>query len=630
MWTPSLPELPPPPPTWPPALAGSQRERRRRDVITTKLESSSFSGAIMALASTTSMAASLRSVEEHAHLVLQQMNKMRQQLEFCDLHVHIGQVVFGVHKLVLAASSPYFAALLSGGMKESAGDVVQIQEVEANIFHLLLDFIYTGSVLISPENVQELMTAADMFQLNHVVALCCDFLKEQIEPGNCIGFFQFSEQLACQPLLEFTESYIHAHFPAAQQGEEFLMLTKEQLIRLLRSEELCIEDEHQVFSAAMSWLQKDTATRKRHVVEVLEPVRVSLLPPQRLQKTIEEVTDFSLRVALQTLLREYFEPSLSPKDKKLCNFLQTSRVRPRRKARKFLYAIGGYIRLQGGRWSDSRALSCVERFDTFSQYWSTVSSLHQARSGMSTAVLEGKIYVVGGEKDSMIFDCVECYDPVTKQWTAVASMNQPRCSLGVCSCHGAIYAMGGWVGAEIGNDIERFSPEDNAWQVVGQMSVPRYNFACCESQGLIYVVGGIGQEGIELSSAEVYDPITKRWILLPCMGTRRAYLGVAFLNDCLYAVGGWNESQDFLNTVEKFSFVEDKWVDVAPMRVPRAGVSVVSVNGLLYATGGRASMQNHSAPVTSDSVEVYNPHTDAWTEIGSMITSRCEGSLAVL
>lgn len=53
--------------------------------------------------------------------------------------------------------------------------------------------------------------------------------------------------------------------------------------------------------------------------------------------------------------------------------------------------------MQGGRWSDSRALSCVERFDTFNQYWTTVSSIHQARSGLGVAVLEGMIYVVGGK-----------------------------------------------------------------------------------------------------------------------------------------------------------------------------------------------------------------------------------------
>lgn len=60
------------------------------------------------------------------------------------------------------------------------------------------------------------------------------------------------------------------------------------------------------------------------------------------------------------------------------------------------YFLGGYNRLQGGRWSDSRALSCVERFDTFSHYWTTVSSLHQARSGLGVAVVGGMVYAIGG------------------------------------------------------------------------------------------------------------------------------------------------------------------------------------------------------------------------------------------
>lgn len=44
------------------------------------------------------------------------------------------------------------------------------------------------------------------------------------------------------------------------------------------------------------------------------------------------------------------------------------------------------------------------------------------------------------------------------------------------------------------------------------------------------------------------------------MGTRRAYLGVAALNDCIYSIGGWNETQDALHTVEKYSFEEVGWM----------------------------------------------------------------------
>ncbi|XP_074236831.1 actin-binding protein IPP isoform X3 [Saimiri boliviensis] len=544
------------------------------------------------------------SSDKHAQLILAQINKMRSGQHFCDVQLQVGKETFKAHRLVLAASSPYFAALFTGGMKESSKDVVPILGIEAAIFQILLDFIYTGIVNIGVNNVQELIVAADMLQLTEVVHLCCEFLKGQIDPLNCIGIFQFSEQIACHDLLEFSENYIHVHFLEVHSGEEFLALTKDQLIKILRSEELSIEDEYQVFLAAMQWILKDLGKRRKHVVEVLDPIRFPLLPPQRLLKYIE----------------------------------------------------GGYTRLQGGRWSDSRALSCVERFDTFSQYWTTVSSLHQARSGLGVTVLGGMVYAIGetgflhvgqtqvihppalafqsagitGEKDSMIFDCTECYDPVTKQWTTVASMNHPRCGLGVCVCYGAIYALGGWVGAEIGNTIERFDPDENKWEVVGNMAVSRYYFGCCEMEGLIYVIGGISNEGLELRSFEVYDPLSKRWSPLPPMGTRRAYLGVAALNDCIYSIGGWNETHDALHTVEKYSFEEEKWVEVASMKVPRAGMCVVAVNGLLYVSGGRSSSHDFLAPGTLDSVEVYNPHSDTWTEIGNMITSRCEGGVAVL
>uniref|UniRef100_W5LKW1 Intracisternal A particle-promoted polypeptide n=1 Tax=Astyanax mexicanus TaxID=7994 RepID=W5LKW1_ASTMX len=568
--------------------------------------------------------------ERHARLLLSHMNRLRLRSDFCDVRLLVGGQVFQVHRLVLAASGPYFSALFSGGMSEAREEEVQITGVDAEVFQVLLEFIYTGSIDVTVENVQELMVAADMLQLSEVVAICGDFLRSHMEASNCVGIYQFLEQIGCLDLLEFTENYIHVHFLEVCVSEEFSSLSKDQLVRLLRSEELRIEDEYQVFTAAMNWLLFDISHRKKYVVEILEPVRFPLLSPQRLFKYIEGVSDFSLRVALQTLLREYTEVSKSPKENKTLSLLQPAKTRPRRKARKYLYAIGGYTRLQGGRWSDSRALSCVERFDSFSQFWTTVSSLHQARSGLGVATLEGMIYVVGGEKDSMIFDCAERYDPVTKQWAAVSSLNFPRCGVGVCPCHGALYALGGWIGSEIGKTMERFDPEENKWEVIGNMPVPRYYFGCCELQGFIYVIGGISDEGAELRSAEVYDPISRRWSSLPVMETRRAYVGVASLNNCIYAVGGWNEALGSLETVEKYCPEEEKWVEVSSMAVARAGVSVAAVNGLLYAVGGRASSRDFSAPVTVDSVEIYDPHLDTWTEIGNMITSRCDGGVAVL
>ena len=86
--------------------------------------------------------------DRYARLILAQMNKMRLRTDFCDVGLKVGSRVFMVHRLVLAASSPYFSALFSGGMREADKEEVQILGVETQVFEILLDFIYTGLHLL--------------------------------------------------------------------------------------------------------------------------------------------------------------------------------------------------------------------------------------------------------------------------------------------------------------------------------------------------------------------------------------------------------------------------------------------------------------------------------------------------
>lgn len=65
---------------------------------------------------------------------------------------------------------------------------------------------------VTVENVQDLMTAADMLQVSELVLICGEFLRNHMEPSNCVGIFQFLEQISYSELLEFTQNYIHAHF----------------------------------------------------------------------------------------------------------------------------------------------------------------------------------------------------------------------------------------------------------------------------------------------------------------------------------------------------------------------------------------------------------------------------------
>jgi N-acetylneuraminic acid mutarotase len=66
-----------------------------------------------------------------------------------------------------------------------------------------------------------------------------------------------------------------------------------------------------------------------------------------------------------------------------------------------------------------------------------------ARGGIAAAVLEGKIYVFGGEGQGTVFGEVEVYDPQQNSWRTCTPMPTPRHGLGAVAIGGRIYVIGG-------------------------------------------------------------------------------------------------------------------------------------------------------------------------------------------
>ncbi|CAH8843630.1 unnamed protein product [Trichobilharzia szidati] len=113
------------------------------------------------------------------------------------------------------------------------------------------------------------------------------------------------------------------------------------------------------------------------------------------------------------------------------------------------------------------------------------------------------------------------------------------------------------------------------------------------------------------------------------MAVQRSTVGVAVLDGLLYAVGG-RDGSACLRTVERFNPHTQHWCFIAPMLHRRGGVGVGAVGGRLYAVGGHNAPPNQPHALRTASVEMYEPHTDMWTEVSALSSPRDSIAVAPL
>ncbi|XP_071799254.1 actin-binding protein IPP-like [Asterias amurensis] len=571
----------------------------------------------------------------HAKNLLDGLDRLRTESQFCDVELRVGKTSFCCHRAVLSACSPYFQGMFSGGMREVHQDAVDILGIEGNVFKLLLDFMYSGYLSVESDTVEDLLTAADMIQLQGVVNLCCSFFKTQLHPSNCLGILCFARAHSCEDLAATCLAFACAYFAQVSELDEFLELSLEDIMTLLRSEELRVDREFEVFQAAMRWILHSPSERRKNLVQVLEPVRFPIISQHQLFDYIKACQDLSLRVALGKLL-ERFNPdkrhssTLRPLQSA---FSSPNLHEPRQNARKYVVLVGGYRRNPGDRFYDMETLDSVIQLDTFTNSWTSMPSLQQPRHGHGVAFLNGSLYAIGGECDALINNIVEMLDPVTKHWRDMPPIMTQRCGHGVCTVDGVIYILGGIEGSDVLRSIEKFDEERGGWCVLPErMPEGKSYFAIAEVGGLIYLAGGTTDPtaGVVLRSLESYNPVTSEWNSLASMKHKRSHCSIGVLGDDLYVMGGISADKSVLKSVERYSILEDQWTSVKHMSMPRAGASVATVNGLIYLMGGRSSGKSNRAPKTLDLVECYDTRTNSWIDMGKMPISRCEAAVAVI
>ncbi|XP_052738459.1 kelch-like ECH-associated protein 1B isoform X1 [Bicyclus anynana] len=524
---------------------------------------------------------------------------MRSHHMLTDVVLEVGNELFHVHKVVLAAGSPYFKAMFTSGLKECEMTRVKLQGVCPSAMAWLVYFMYTGKVRITEVTVCQLLPAATMFQISNVIDACCAFLERQLDPSNAIGIANFAEQHGCVELKQKASQFIERHFTQVCQEEEFLQLTPQELICLIRKDELNVREEREVYNSVLSWLKYDEDRRYPRMEHILQAVRCQYLTPNFLKEQMSTCSVLKKVPACREYLAKIF------KDLTLHKKPVVKERRPN--TPRIIYVAGGYFR---------HSIDVFEAFNLDDNCWTTLPRLTVPRSGLGAAFLKGFFYAVGGRNtspgSSYDSDWVDVYSPSTEQWRPCSPMATPRHRVGVAVMDGLLYAVGGSAGSEYHKTVECYDPEKDAWTYVASMGRARLGVGVAVVNRLLYAVGGF--DGARRSnSVECYHPENNCWTEVAPMHYARSGAGVAALNQYIYVVGGYDGTVQ-LASVERYDTERNTWEEVAPVRAARSALSLAVLDNKLYAMGG------YDGTAFLDIVEIYDPSTNTWKS-GAPLTS---------
>lgn len=522
--------------------------------------------------------------------LLHSMNNLRLDKQLSDVSITVKGKKFNAHKLVLAAGSPYFKAMFTGNLKESKKSEITLDYLDHNTFELILNYVYTARIKVADDNVQSLFVASSFLQINKIQLKCSDFLKHRLAPNNCLGIGLLAEKHSCEDLKNSAMEYILKHFEVVFLSEEFLYLSVDRLIDIIKDDELIVSSEHIVYVAVLRWINfrdKPDGNRSEQASELMKHVRFSLMQPEYLVEIasdhwikknekcrayVDEAKDYMLSGHRRTKsdicfhsrnfdghLRLYVFAGGSPTIKKYhpkldkwtdVNHIECDKIRG-----SFSIVRSGHY-LYSARYKDNLLIGYYDLKRRQSMVINQKTDLK--RSGVSLAVSRGILYVIGGHNDTKICRNVYTFNCITGSWSYNGTLCQARTGAGVAVSDDIIYVVGGLTpikGTPV-ETVEHYDPIIGSWEMVAPMKTPRRNLACVAHNGYIYAVGGKNDHN-HIKECERYDPRKNIWESIPSMNECRSSLGLAVLGRFIYAVGGHN-GRRYLNSVEVYDTANEK------------------------------------------------------------------------
>ena len=238
----------------------------------------------------------------------------------------------------------------------------------------------------------------------------------------------------------------------------------------------------------------------------------------------------------------------------------------------------------------------------------TLAPMKVARSEHAAVVLGDRLIVLGGLFSVNPFrtegtPSVEEYDFGSDTWADLPPLPEARHHGMAAVVDDRLFFFGGY-------RLHGFDEVPDSWELVGDRWESRAPIpspvgagAAAVVDGMIYLVGGT-----PLGSTYRYDPEANTWEQLSSPRVLREHLAAVEYGGKVWAIGGrWNGLA--FDSVGIYDPITDEWTDGPKMSLRRSGFGAAVVGDRVIVAGG----ETFEPLVALDSVEVYFPGTGAWS-----------------
>lgn len=206
---------------------------------------------------------------------------------FVDCVLKVQEKEFPCHRLVLAASSPYFKAMFLSNLEESKKREIVLKDVDPLVMGMVLRYLYTSDINLTEQNVQDIFMVANMFQIPSIFSVCVSYLQGKLVLSNCLAIFRLGLLLDCPRLASDARDFICERYELIVRDQDFHQLGPGELAAIITCDSLNVEKEEAVFESLMDWVNYDKQERMKDLPDLLHCVRFRLMPEDYFAAQVE-------------------------------------------------------------------------------------------------------------------------------------------------------------------------------------------------------------------------------------------------------------------------------------------------------------------------------------------------------